>query len=720
MPAEGMIMKKKNQHLGLALGLMAFGMFGTQSLCAQQDTLNYLKEVTINDSRAGAESPLSTSVLDKDQMEECKAETSIPYIVELQPSVVASSENGKMGNTSLRIRGVDGSRINFNINGIPLNDAESQNVFWVNIPNISGMAQSLQIQRGVGNTTGGSAAFGGAINMQTLNASEKTYANTDVVIGSWNTRQFGFTAGTGLGKNGLAFDVAYSSLTSDGYVRGGFCDHQSFFFSGGYYGENTLLKAVVILGNQHTGITWDGAMAEQLDVDPHYNPSGLYLDEQGNTRYYDNESDNYRQRHYQFYLSHLISENWMVRAAADLTRGDGYYEQYKYRKHLSLYGIGGGTIDTSDFITRKEMSNTAYTGTLSLHYQGKGWDLSLGEMSQLYDGNHFGDVLWMKDSVLADPYEWYRNKGVKKESSTFLKLNAELGQNFNGYLDLQLRLVGYSINGPDDDFTEMSFCEDYRFFNPKMGLNWTINERERGYMAIGILGREPTRADIKDILKTAGDTIRAEHLLDIELGYRYSGSRFAAAATAYAMLYKDQLTASGKISSSGYALMVNADQSYRLGVEFEAGCRVNDWWRMEGNLTLSCNKILDYQLNDSVNLGTTDLSFSPNVVGAAVATFEPYKKLKLQLVGKYVGEMYCDNSSRAECLQDDYFQLNFRASYTWNLEDDDQLEAQLVVNNVLNHSCRISAWVSEDEWGFYRGYYQQPGINFSARIILKF
>ncbi len=708
-------MTMKNKKLWVALG--AFVLGGMQPLFAQGDSLRFLNEVSINSSRAGTDAPLSTSLLDKEQLEERRSESSIPYMVELQPSVVASGENGRTGNTSLRIRGVDGSRINVNINGIPLNDAESQSVFWVNIPNLSGMAQSMQIQRGVGSTTGGSAAFGGAVNMQTLNAGEKPYAHTDVGLGAWNTRQFGFTAGTGVGKHGLAFDAAYSSLTSDGYVRGGFCDHQSLLLSGGYYGEKTLLKAIVILGDQHTGITWDGATAEELEADPRYNPSGIWLDGQGNTRYYDNESDNYRQRHYQIYLSHLISENWMIRAAADLTRGDGYYEQYKYRKSASLYGMGP---DTSDFITRKEMSNTAYTGTLALHYQGKGWDLALGEMSQFYDGNHFGEVVWMKDSVLADPYEWYRNKGIKKESSTFLRFNGDLGRSLNGYLDLQLRLVGYSIEGPDEDFTGMDFCENYRFFNPKMGLNWTISERERGYMAVGLSGREPTRADIKDILKTAGDTIRAEHLLDMELGYRYSGSRFAAAATAYAMLYRDQLTASGEISSSGYALMVNVDRSYRIGMELEAGYRVNDWWRMEGNLTLSRNRILDYQLNDSVNLGTTDLSFSPGVVGAAVATFEPYKALRLQLVGKYVGEMYCDNSSRAECLQEDYFQLNLKASYTWNLEDDDQLEAQLVVNNVLNHSYRISAWVSEDAWGLYRGYYQQPGINLMARIILKF
>lgn len=719
--------------LGLQLAVCSTAM--AQQPAHQKDTVKVLNEVLIKDSRVSEKSPFTTSNLDKKQIAETKTEISLPYMLELQPSVVVSGENGKLGETSMRIRGVDATRINVNINGITLNDPESQSVFWYNVPNLGGMAQSIQIQRGVGASNGGSS-FGGAINLQTLNSRSHPYGEAGVSLGSWNTRQYDIAAGTGITKSGFAFDVAYNGQTTDGFVRNGWADQQSLFMSGSYYGERSLLKLVAIIGEQHTGITWNGEDASMLDLNPRYNSAGEYYDALGNTYYYDNESDNYYQRRYQLYYSYLLNDNWSLKAVADFTHGDGYYEQYKAGKKYSKYGIEKS--GKSDFIIQKKMWNSAYTGNVSANYNGEKLSASFGEMVLYYDGNHFGDVIWCKDSTGFDenPFEWYRNTGHKTDATTYAKFDYQLNTKTNIYADLQLRAINYAVNGVSDDLFDMDTVLNYLFFNPKVGVNYNLKPGQRLYLVAGIANREPARADVKDAIGNMvwyGDPfkIKAETMLDIELGYTINTGRFAFGANGYAMLYKDQLTPSGDLSSSGYALMENVDKSYRLGIELVGGYRVCNWFRFDANLTLSMNKIIDYSYTDIINDTTvqnvtanTDLAYSPSVVGACIATFEPIKNLKLQLTGKYVGSQYLDNTSRDCYKQDAYFLLNFKAGYTWHLRNHNEIEAQLVANNLLNHKYRIGAWAGDwADGGWYGtscGWYQQPGINFMGRLAVRF
>ena len=705
------------------------------TVTAQDTTARRLDEVMIQDVRVNNKTPLTTSTLDQKELDEARASISMPYMLETQTSVVASGENGGVGAAYIRIRGVDASRINVNINGITLNDPESQQVYWYNIPNLGGMAQSLQIQRGVGASTGGSPAFGAAINLQTLSARDRAYGEADLGFGSWNTRQYSITAGTGIMKSGLSFDFAYSGLTSDGYIRSWGTDQQSFFGSMSWYGKRTFIKLLTIIGSQTTGITWDGAYAEQLDKDPTYNPSGEY-EMDGNTMYYPNETDNYWQRHYQLYVSHLLSDSWSIHGAIDYTHGDGYYEQYKANKKFSKYGLSQS--GKSDFVTRKQMDNDALTGNLALHYDGDKLTFSLGDHMLYFDGYHFGNVLWVRDTTAhVKDYEWYRYNGTKTDNTVYAKAAYDFTDDLNVYADLQLRTVNYKLRGNADDLFTMDFDQDYLFFNPKAGINYRFNDHHRTYFVAGINNREPTKSDIKDAIGR-GDTVKAETMLDLELGYQLAYNRWAFNVNLYGMFYKDQLTPNGDLSSSGYTLMENVDKSYRMGVELEGGYKFTEWFRMDANVTLSQNKVLDYAYSD-FNDGdaamqsitkTTDLALSPNVVGAAIATFNPVSNAKLQLVSKYVGRQYADNTSRECYAIDPYFLLNIRASYTWHLKGTNEIEAQLLVNNVLDHKYRLSAWVGDwtDDWTtpgttyYYhdRAWLQQPGINFMGRVIYRF
>lgn len=708
-----------------------------------------LGTVVVSDSYVHSATPISNTTMHRDEVDERRTETSLPYVIELQPSVVTSGENGKVGNTSFRVRGVDGARINVGINGITLNDPESQTVYWVNIPNLAGMSQSMQLQRGVGGATGGTASFGGALDIETLSSAVSPYASADVGVGSWNTRQYSISAGTGVGRHDLSFDVAYSGLTSDGFVHGGFCDHQSLFLSGFKCWERSVLRAIAIIGQQHTGITWDGASAEQLEADPRYNPSGLYTDASGVVHRYGNESDNYNQNHYQLYFYHQLGRYWGLKAIADFTQGRGYYEQYKD--------------SNPPIVTRKSEDNNALAGNVSAKYHRGGFELTMGEALLSFVGDHYGRALPAGDALdhgelFATAENWYFNQGHKQDATTFVKMNCDLSKRLSLYADMQLRGVHYTIEGEDDDNMALHFDEHYLFFNPKAGVNWTTG-RNRLYAVAGVSHREPARADIKENVKhaAAGEApepfrggsrlgreerasgsfsgavpIRAEAMLDIELGYQHTAHRWSASANGYAMLYKDQLTPMGQLNSGGYALMENVDKSYRLGVELMGGCRLTKWMQLDANLTLSSNKIIDYTFADfesgvdsvaTNRTANTDLSFSPNVVGAAVATFEPWKNAKLQLIGKYVGAMYCDNTSREAVRQDAYFVANVKASYSWDLLRGGKLTAELLVNNIFNNMYRLSAWTADYayEGVLYteRAYYQQPGTNIMARVSLK-
>ena len=722
------------------IACLVFGIsiFNFQFSISAQDTVRKLDEVIIQDVRVSNKTPLTTSTVSREALDESRAAVSIPYQLETQTSVVASSENGTVGATSLRIRGVDASRINVNINGITLNDPESQSVFWANIPNLGGMAQSLQIQRGVGASTGGSPAFGAAINMQTLNAQNSPYGQADFGYGSWNTNQYSVSAGTGIMKSGLSFDFAYSGLTSDGFLRGGQTDQQSFFGGVSWYGKRTLIKLLTIIGRQNTGITWDGADSATLDADPHYNSAGEYYVD-GNVMYYPNATDNYWQRHYQLYVSHLLTSRWSLNAALDYTHGYGYDEYYKVNKKFSSFNLPFA--GRSDFITRKIMANDAYTANLSARYTGDKSTLSVGYNALIFDGEHYGNVLWCRDTSahFDTPFaDWYSYDGHKIDNTAYVKGTYDFNDRLNAYADLQLRMVHYTLDGVTDDADTLAdFANDYLFFNPKAGVNYRINDHQRTYFVAGISNREPTRSDIKDC-HANGDTIKAETMLDLELGYQAVYSRWAFNANAYAMLYKNQLTPNGDLSSSGYALMENVDKSYRIGLELEGGYKVANWFRMDANLTLSLNKSIDFTYTDFADgdntmvtyTANTPLALSPSVISAAIATFTPCKDAKLQLIGKYVGKQYADNTGRECYAIDPYFLLNFRASYTWHLRGTNEIEAQLLVNNVLNHQYRLSAWVgdwvddySDPSTNYYyhsRGWLQQPGINFMGRIIYKF
>ncbi len=719
--------------------MLLFTLHATSVLC---------EGIIVSSSYANKETPMSISTLNKEELHSKNIESALPYVIEMEPSVVASSENGtQVGNTSFRLRGTDPSRINVNINGIPLNDAESQQVFWANIPNITNMAQSVQIQRGIGANTGGTGTFGGSVSLLTLYPKENFSAMADLSLGSFNTFQATINLASGITRHGFSAEASYTHLSTDGYIRNGNCNHHSVFVSLGKYSPKSLLKFIAIIGQQKTGITWNGTPSYMLCIDRTYNNAGLYYDDAGNEKYYDNETDNYGQQLFQLYYSYSFNKAWQLNITGNYTHGYGYYENYVADADLPSMGIPVQTINNvthscSDLTKRECEKNHYGVAIISADYKEKKTDLSFGETFTYYHGFYYGKTLWIKyNENIHGNVVWYENNSNKLDATTFAKINYHITPHWLLYADLQYRYIYYIINGIDNDMAPMSQKNIYHFANPKIGFTYHPNSPHKVYMVAGLANREPTRSDIKDAAKYgAHDIPKAEHMLDVEAGYEYHPSKWKIGINMYFMGYKDQLTATGKLNTIGYAIMENVNKSYRMGVEICGGVNVCRWLKIDANLSLSRNKILNYVYYEDtfnnpsdrapmaqtrIDMGTTNLALSPNIIGVATLHFEPCKNLYILLTGKYVGKQYYDNTSRPCSLLKDYFIINSQISYTLPLKKEYSIELQFQVNNILNTLYVNNGWgytarfADGSEPYITNGLYAQPGTNVAGRIIFK-
>lgn len=708
-----------------------------------QQTAILADEVIVAATRAGNKAPVAVTNLSGDDVKRQNTGQDIPYQLSLTPSLVESSEAGNgVGYSALRIRGTDASRINVTINGVPLNDSESQGVFWVNMPDFASSVDNIQIQRGVGTSTNGAAAFGATINFQTETVNAEPYAEVSSVGGSFNTFRNTFKAGTGLINGKFSFDARYSKLKSDGYVDRAFSDHESFFASGTYYTERSMLKFNIISGDQKTGISWWGNDSMN-DKGRRYNPAGKYKDENGNTRFYDNQTDNYKQTHYQLFYSQELTSNLNMNAALHYTKGKGYYEQYKEDETYTEYGVenpvvGGETITETDLIRQKWLKNDFYGFTYSMNYRKNRVDASFGGAWNKYEGDHFGDVIWTQNGGINNDYEWYFNVGEKVDYNAFAKVNVELSDKLNAYGDVQYRHISYEMDGTDDDLKDLIQEHKFDFFNPKMGLFYTMNDRFSAYASFGVAHREPTRANYKDAKEDPSSFPTEETLFDYELGYNYRSKKATFGMNFYYMYYRDQLVATGERNNVGSEIMTNVDKSYRMGIELIGGVQILPNLKWDANLTFSKNKIKDFvdyvsvideNWNEvevkAVKLGNTDISYSPEIVGSSVISWNPVKGLGVDFISKYVGEQFFDNTSNDDRKIDAYFVNNLRLEYAIKPKMMKEIAFSFQLNNVFDHEYENNAYGAHNESvdgvpGTWKAYFPQAGTNFLAGVTLRF
>jgi iron complex outermembrane receptor protein len=711
---------------------------------ALDEALFVAEEVIVRGSRAGARTPMAHSTVRSEELRERDLTRDMPFLLSLTPSVVETSDAGTgIGYTSLRIRGTDASRINITLDGIPLNDSESQQVFWVDLPDLASSTGSIQVQRGVGTSTNGAGAFGASVNISSMTPPSEGGATADASYGSFNTSRLSAKAWTGMLGDRFNMMVRASQIHSDGYVDNSKADIRSAMVSGVWSAPSDLIRFNVITGDQKTGISWWGVPAEVLPENRRYNPAGEYVDANGVTRYYEDETDVYTQNHYHLFHTHLFPGRVSLNTGIHLTTGRGYYEEQKSDVDLFEYGLAGmfpsdPVIDESDVVQRKWLDNIFYGAVWSLIKQGNNTEWTLGGALNRYDGDHFGRLKWMEyPGNLPPGYEWYRNSGLKDEFNVYGKMNTVVSGSLSAFLDLQLRNISYRFEGPDDDMKELDGSHRFLFFNPKAGLFWSNGSGSEAFVSAAVAHREPARADYKDAAGDPAATPGRERLTDFEGGYSFRNSRAAVGVNLYYMWYNDQLVPTGKISSTGYPIMTNVPESYRTGVEFSGSYRPSPLAAIRMNLTLSRSSIRDfrnYYFNYNTDdwseeylhsdLGTVDIAYSPRLTGSAELEVNPAERLSVRLTGKYVGQQYFDNTMSPDRTIDPYFVSNLSAAYGIEIKKAGELTFRFMVNNLFNAMYENNAyggmWTEDGEEKTWAYYFPQAGINYTAGISLSF
>jgi iron complex outermembrane receptor protein len=697
-------------------------------------------EVVISATRAAVKSPSTYQNISKQELKEKNLGQDIPFLLESTPSAVVTSDAGAgIGYTGIRIRGTDITRINVTINGVPLNDPESQAVFWVNMPDFASSVDNIQVQRGVGTSTNGAAAFGASINIQTQKLNAGPYAEINNAAGSFKTFKNTLRFGTGLIAGKWAVDGRLSKITSDGYIDRAFSDLKSFFVSGGYYGEKTVIKATLSSGKEITYQAWNGVPGDSLETNRTYNPSGEYFDSDGNIKYYDNQTDNYQQDHYQLHFSHALNRNFNINASLFYIYGRGYYESYKMGQRFSKYGLddiilGGDTITSTDLIRRKHLDNNFYGFTFSANYNSfKKLQATFGGGYNYYDGEHFGNIIWAKYASNGSiDRRWYDNTGIKQQYNLYAKANYQIMEPLNVFADLQIRGTDYQISGTHDDLRDISQGHNFTFFNPKLGAMYDFDAKNQAYFSFAIANREPTRSDYRDA--DENHQPEAEKLFDYELGYNFKSNHFRANANFYYMNYKDQLVLTGEINNVGGPIFTNVAESFRAGIELTAGWKISKKLKWEVNGTFSKNKIRDfteYVDNWSLpyeqipkHLGQTDLAFSPEVIANSSLSYEPAGNLFLTLATRYVGKQYIDNTSSNSRKLDPWFTNDIRVNYSFTTNFIKEISFYLMVNNIFSEKYESNAWVYRYYYDGVEssldGYFPQATVNFLAGVALKF
>lgn len=723
----------------LALPFISFAQQKTDTIAIQK----LLKEVNVNALRAGEKTPVAFTNISEAEIEKGNLGQDLPYLISLTPSVVTTSDAGAgIGYSGFRIRGSDPTRINVTVNGIPLNDSESQGVWWVNMPDFSSSIENIQIQRGVGTSNNGGSAFGASVNLKTDGLNKEAYAITNNSVGSFSTLKNNVEFGTGLLNGKFAFDGRLSKISSDGYIDRATSDLKSLYLQGTYFGKKSVLKGIVFSGHELTYQAWNGVPLNYLDTNRTYN-----------SYTYENEVDNYRQTHYQLHYSQQLSDVTNFNIAGHYTHGEGYYEQEKLNQSLNSYGLqdiflGNDTITATNLVRRKWLNNDFGGFTYSLNHTIGDLKLIFGGANSIYSGQHYGNVIWAQYASDASfNHQYYWNKAEKFDNNFYAKADYKYSDATQLYIDLQGRRIDYIFEGLDADGNSAEQEVNLEFFNPKFGLHHTLNKSQVLYASFGVANKEPNRSDYTE--SSAESRPTHETLYDTEIGYKKVGDKMTFGANFYFMNYENQLVMTGKMNDVGARTHVNVTESFRKGIEIEGTYKLTTKLTWAANMTLSENKIVTPFIEDVDNWDTggvdqlihenTDLAFSPNIIWTSQFNYQFDKNTSIDFISKYVGEQFIDNTSSEDRMLSDYLVNHLRLTYDWKSKIFKTAKVSLQVNNLFNNEYVNKAWVyrfisdnwdpresdhyvnADSERGYnMAGYFPQATTNYLLGLTLGF
>lgn len=734
------------------------------SVVTNAPQIQYLAPVEVRAIRAGEKAPFAKTELSAEALQKDNIGQDLPFLLQYTPSVIVTSDAGAgVGYTGIRLRGSDGTRINTTLNGVAVNDAESSSTYFVDLPDLASSTSSIQIQRGVGSSTNGASAFGGSISISNLDVNEKPHASAAVSYGSFNTQKYTVAAGTGLLPGNVAFDVRLSRITSDGFVDRAASKLSALQLQGMWKASSkTSIKAMVLLGEQQTYQAWNGVPEEKLRgsdsaLNAHYqnNIGTLYFNSSdsqnlfsarpGTYNYfsYDNQTDNYRQNYFQLFGDHEFSNKLSAHLGLFLTRGLGYYEEYKPDEKLSTYGLApfttplGDTMKRTDVVRRLWLDNYNYGAVYSLLWTpSSALSMTFGGGWSQYQGKHYGRILWAQYGV-PNQHQWYNLDAQKNDFNFYSKAEIKFSKKLTGYADGQIRTIGYFMNGFRKN-PDLKPAVAYTFFNPKAGLNYALKsnvlQNQRLYASVAVANKEPNRDDFE---ADSNQLPKPERLIDAEAGYAFQNDEWKIGLNGYYMHYKDQLIVSGKVNDVGAYTRVNVPHSYRAGLEAEAAWKPLPWLVLNANVSLSQNKIESFtefidnyddgsQLN--IDHKNTDIAFSPNLIAAGGAFFSPFKQgvwkaFSAEILGKYVSRQYLDNTSNSSRSLDPYTLCDLRLRYTFATKSFKEMGLTLLLNNVFNKQYESNGYTYSYIYGAatttQNFYFPQAGFNCLIGLNLK-
>ncbi len=689
----------------------------------------FLQPLELKAVRATDRAPFVKTNISKEEIAKTNLGQDIPFLLNQTPSVVVNSDAGTgVGYTALRIRGTDATRINVTLNGIPYNDAESMGTYFVDLPDFASSVNSIQIQRGVGTSSNGAGAFGATLNMSTNEFNEKSYGESNNSFGSFNTWKNTIKAGTGLLGEHFTVDARVSRINSDGYIDRAKSDLKSFYLSTAYISKQSSLRLNVFSGKEKTYQAWYGVPDYLLATERTNNPAGT---EKAGTPY-DNQTDNYTQTHYQLFFNHSFSNRWSFNTAVFLSKGKGYYEEYKASQSYAKYGLpnviaGGVTTTKTDLVRQRWLDNDFYGQIASLQYKDPKDELTIGGGWSKYDGKHFGNIVWMQTGSVSKDYRYYDYPATKSDANLYTKWQHELAGHWLSFVDVQYRHVNHDMKGFEGS-PSLNVKRSFDFLNPKAGITYTHNGLQ-AFFSYALAHKEPNRDDFQAGVNSQP---KAETLHDIELGIEKKNSNTHFGANIYYMYYYNQLVLTGQINDVGSYTRTNVPRSYRLGIELQGGALLNKWLNVAGNFSVSRNKVSSYnEYIDNYDNGgqnavahkNTDISFSPAVVAGATINILPVQNLEFSLLSKYVGKEYMDNSQQEDRKLNAFFTEDLHASLTLKKVLFSEIHIIGQVNNLFNKKYEPNgytySYISGNALATENGYYPMAGTNYMIGVNIK-
>lgn len=681
-----------------------------------------LNEVNVLGTWAQKDDPIAQINLTEKAIEALNTGRDLPYVLQDVAGVVSFSDAGNgVGYTNMRVRGSDITRINVTVNGIPMNDAESHGVFWVNTPDLMSSTNAIQLQKGVGTSTNGSGAFGASLGLSTLGAGEKGGRIT-LGAGSYGTQRATMEAGTGKSASGFWMNTRISSITSDGYVERASSDLQSYYVSAGFAGGGHYVEAVRFGGGERTYQAWYGVDSTTMygpDAYPQFNAAGaLYDDAWSVIGTYDDQVDNYGQEHTQLHYRYSNLFGGTFAAALHHTAGAGYYEEYNQGFAFADFGISNyvsamDTVTFGDVVSRKWLDNDFYGATSSWTYENGDQRVQLGGGAHRYEGAHFGRVIWANNpNVSTLDGDYYTGDAIKDDANIYAKY-ALTSNNLLVYADAQYRYVNHSSTGGSAT-GPANFDRTFNFFNPKVGMTYNLGGNQILGAYAGVGHREPNRTDLQ--YADDANSLQAERMLDMEFNFRNSGEKWAFDVNAYRQQYQNQLVLTGAIDAQGYPIRENVGQSFRQGVEFTGAYELTSALSATANVALSQNENVNW-VSDPLSsfVDNTPIAFSPGAVASARLTYAK-KGFEATLWNQYVGKQYMSNEGLDAHSLPAYHIINARTSYTWNCSDMQRLIGFVEFRNLGNTSYAANGYM----WGDFAYYYAQATFNVMTGLTFDF